>query len=445
MSERGARAAGAAGASGRSDDESVSGDPGHRPGSGREDSNGPDDPNGSSGPNPGSDPNRDGEPGREGLPGRVLVLNSGSSSLKYRLLSGAERLASGTVERIGEPGSPVPDHRAALETVAARLAAGGLGLDSPELTAIGHRVVHGGTAFTRPTLITDEVVGGIEELVPLAPLHNPANLAGIEVARRLRPDLPQVAVFDTAFHATIPPAASTYAIDREVAARLGVRRYGFHGTSHAYVSREAALLAGGPEANVIVLHLGNGASASAVSAGRCVDTSMGMTPLEGLVMGTRSGDLDPAVVLYLARTGGMSLDEIDALLNRRSGMLGLCGDNDMRAVTRRLAEGDPDAELAVSVYCHRLRKYVGAYYAVLGTVDVIAFTGGVGENSALVRERTLAGLGALGIAVDPVRNARGDTLVSADGGAVRIAVIPTDEEFEIARQTLSVVSRTNRG
>ncbi|MGJ6962150.1 acetate/propionate family kinase [Streptosporangium sp. G11] len=388
---------------------------------------------------------REGEPGRGELPGRVLVLNSGSSSLKYRLLSGAERLSSGMVERIGEPGSPVPDHRAALKVVADRLAADGLGLDSPELTAIGHRVVHGGTAFTRPTLITDEVVRGIEELIPLAPLHNPANLAGIEVARRLRPDLPQVAVFDTAFHATIPPAASTYAIDREVAERLGVRRYGFHGTSHAYVSRQAALLAGGPGANVIVLHLGNGASASAVSAGRCVDTSMGMTPLEGLVMGTRSGDLDPAVVLYLARTGGMSLDEIDTLLNRRSGMLGLCGDNDMRAVTERVAEGDPDAELAMSVYCHRLRKYVGAFYAVLGTVDVIAFTGGVGENSDLVRGRALAGLGALGIVVDPVRNARGDTLISADAGAVKIAVIPTDEEFEIARQTLMAVSRTNRG
>ncbi|MFI6450212.1 acetate/propionate family kinase [Streptosporangium amethystogenes] len=376
---------------------------------------------------------------------RVLVLNSGSSSVKYRLLSGAEHLASGVVERIGELGSPVPDHRAALKVVADLLAAEGLGIDSPELVAIGHRVVHGGTTFAEPTLITDEVVRKIEELIPLAPLHNPANLTGIEVARRLRPDLPQVAVFDTAFHATIPPAASTYAIDQAVAERLGVRRYGFHGTSHAYVSRQAALLADRPEANVIVLHLGNGASASAVSAGRCVDTSMGMTPLEGLVMGTRSGDLDPAIVLYLARTGGMSLDEIDVLLNRRSGMLGLCGDNDLRAVAERVSEGDPDAELAMSVYCHRLRKYVGAYYAVLGTVDVIAFTGGVGENSALVRERSLAGLGALGITVDPARNVRGGTIISPDGGGVRVAVIPTDEEFEIARQTLLVVSRTNGG
>ncbi|SFK48956.1 acetate kinase [Streptosporangium canum] len=376
---------------------------------------------------------------------RVLVLNSGSSSVKYQLLSGGERLASGTVERIGEASSPVPDHEAALKVVAAELTARGLGLDSAELTAIGHRVVHGGKTFTEPTLITDEVIRKIEELIPLAPLHNPANLTGIEGARRLRPDLPQVAVFDTAFHSTISPAAATYAIDREVAERLSIRRYGFHGTSHAYVSREAARAVGRPLGNVIVLHLGNGASASAVSAGRCMDTSMGMTPLEGLVMGTRSGDLDPAIVLYLGRTGGMSLEEIDALLNRRGGMLGLCGDNDMRAVQERLAAGDPDAELAFSVYCHRLRKYVGAYYAVLGTVDVIAFTGGVGENSSLVRETALAGLEALGIAVDPVRNRRGDRLISPDGAAVKVAVIPTDEELEIARQTLEVISRTNRG
>ncbi|MEU7988984.1 acetate kinase [Streptosporangium canum] len=394
----------------------------------------------------GGPPGGTGEPsGRGGVLSRVLVLNSGSSSVKYQLLSGGERLASGTVERIGEASSPVPDHEAALKVVAAELTARGLGLDSAELTAIGHRVVHGGKTFTEPTLITDEVIRKIEELIPLAPLHNPANLTGIEGARRLRPDLPQVAVFDTAFHSTISPAAATYAIDREVAERLSIRRYGFHGTSHAYVSREAARAVGRPLGNVIVLHLGNGASASAVSAGRCMDTSMGMTPLEGLVMGTRSGDLDPAIVLYLGRTGGMSLEEIDTLLNRRGGMLGLCGDNDMRAVQERLAAGDPDAELAFSVYCHRLRKYVGAYYAVLGTVDVIAFTGGVGENSPLVRETALAGLEALGIAVDPVRNRRGDRLISPDGAAVKVAVIPTDEELEIARQTLEVISRTNRG
>ncbi len=380
-----------------------------------------------------------------GAVSRVLVLNTGSSSVKYRLLAGDERLASGMVERIGEPGSPVADHEAALKVVAAELAELGFGLDSPELTAIGHRVVHGGTTFTEPTLITEEVIGKIEELVPLAPLHNPANLAGIEVARRLRPDLPQVAVFDTAFHSTISAAAATYAIDREVAERLRIRRYGFHGTSHAYVSREAAAAVGRPGGNVIVLHLGNGASASAVSGGRCLDTSMGMTPLEGLVMGTRSGDLDPAVVIYLGRAAGMSLDEIDTLLNRRSGMLGLCGDNDMRAVQERLTAGDPEAELAFSVYCHRLRKYVGAYYAVLGTVDVIAFTGGVGENSPMVRQRALDGLEALGIAVDPARNARGERIISPDEAGVKVSVIPTDEELEIARQTLEIISRTKRG
>ncbi|MGO4753235.1 acetate kinase, partial [Streptomyces sp. 2MCAF27] len=246
---------------------------------------------------------------------RVLVLNSGSSSVKYQLLDMADgaRLASGIVERIGE--GPVVDHSAALKQVAEELAAQGLGLDSPELAAVGHRVVHGGTRFTEPTLITDDVVEEIEKLVPLAPLHNPANVTGIKVARALRPDLPQVAVFDTAFHATMPEEAARYAIEQETADRYGVRRYGFHGTSHAYVSRATAALLGRDlsEVNTIVLHLGNGASASAVRGGVCVDTSMGLTPLEGLVMGTRSGDLDPAAIFHLARVGGMSIDEIDTL------------------------------------------------------------------------------------------------------------------------------------
>ncbi|GGK51496.1 acetate kinase [Planomonospora parontospora subsp. parontospora] len=391
----------------------------------------------------------------------ILVINSGSSSLKYRLLSigdggdgggdgqgTAVRLASGLVERIGEPGSPVADHGAALDAVSAELASAGFGIDSPELTAIGHRVVHGGRDFTEPTLITDEVAERIERLIPLAPLHNPANLAGIEVARRIRPDLPQVAVFDTAFHCTVPAAAATYAIDRETAERYGIRRYGFHGTSHAYVSRAAAGLAdrpgpGGP--NVIVLHLGNGASASAVAGGRCVETSMGLTPLEGLVMGTRSGDVDPGVLMHLRREAGMEVERIDELLNRRSGLLGLCGDNDMRAVEKRVAAGDPEAELAHAVYCHRLRKYVGAYYAVLGTVDVIAFTGGIGENSSLVRARALSGLEALGIVLDDGLNAAGEGVISAGGSRVKVAVVPTDEELEIARQTLDVISRTDRG
>ncbi|MDT3399407.1 acetate kinase [Streptomyces sp. B1866] len=375
---------------------------------------------------------------------RVLVLNSGSSSVKYQLLDMADgsRLASGNVERVGE--GEVADHTEALKRVAAELDARDLGLHSPRLAAIGHRVVHGGTRFTEPVLVTDEVLAEVEKLVPLAPLHNPANLTGIRVARALRPDLPQVAVFDTAFHATIPEAAARYAIDTATADRFGVRRYGFHGTSHAYVSRETARLLGAEPAdvNVIVLHLGNGASASAVRGGVCVDTSMGLTPLEGLVMGTRSGDLDPAVVLLLARVGGMSADEIDTLLNKRSGLLGLCGDNDMREIGRRMAEQDPAARLAFDVYVHRLRKYVGAYTAVLGRVDAVAFTAGVGENSPAVRAAALADLTALGIEVDAVRNAvRGSAarLISAETSRVAVAVVPTDEELEIASQTYALV------
>ncbi|WP_042392549.1 acetate kinase [Streptacidiphilus carbonis] len=377
---------------------------------------------------------------------RVLVLNSGSSSVKYQLIemTDASRLASGLVERIGE--RDCPDHATALARIADELAHRGLGVDSPGLAAIGHRVVHGGSRFTAPTLITDEVLDAVRELVPLAPLHNPANITGIEVARKLRPDLPQVAVFDTAFHTTMPESAARYAIDTETADRYAVRRYGFHGTSHQYVSRRVARLLGkSPEAvNVIVLHLGNGASASAVAGGVCVDTSMGLTPLEGLVMGTRSGDLDPAVLLHLHRVGGLSVDEIDTLLNRRSGMLGLCGDNDMREVGRRVAEGDPEAKLAFDIYIHRLRKYIGGYYAVLGRVDAIAFTAGVGENAADVREAAVAGLEALGIDLDPalnsVRSAEPRVVSRADS-RVAVAVVPTDEELEIAQQAFGLVGK----
>jgi len=377
---------------------------------------------------------------------QVLVLNSGSSSVKYQLIDMADgsRPAAGMVERIGQ--EPFPDHATALAAIADELAAAGLGLDSPRLAAIGHRVVHGGTSFTAPTLITEKVLETVRALNPLAPLHNPANITGIEVARRLRPDLPQVAVFDTAFHATIPEYAARYAIDTETADRYSIRRYGFHGTSHQYVSRRTAELLGkSPESvNVIVLHLGNGASASAVAGGVCVDTSMGLTPLEGLVMGTRSGDLDPAVLVHLHRVGGFSVDEIDDLLNRRSGMLGLCGDNDMREVTRRVAAGDTRAALAFDVYVHRLRKYVGGYAAVLGRVDAVVFTAGVGENSAEVRAAATAGLEAFGIVLDPALNAvrsHEPRVVSAAGSRVTVAVVPTDEELEIARQTFAVIPR----
>ncbi|WP_030187394.1 acetate kinase [Streptomyces violaceorubidus] len=396
---------------------------------------------------------------------RVLVLNSGSSSVKYQLIDmrGGERLAVGLVERIGEETSrlkhtpaggdsrewsgAVPDHEAALKAVAAELAKDGLGLDSPELAAIGHRVVHGGLRFTEPTVIDEAVLAEIERLVPVAPLHNPANLTGIRTAQALRPDLPQVAVFDTAFHTTMPESAARYAIDVATADAHRVRRYGFHGTSHAYVSRETARLLGrAPEdVNVIVLHLGNGASASAVRGGRCVDTSMGLTPLEGLVMGTRSGDMDPAVIFHLMRVGGMSADEIDTLLNKRSGLIGLCGDNDMREIRRRVDAGDERARLAFDIYIHRLKKYIGAYYAVLGRVDAVAFTAGVGENSAPVREAAVAGLEGLGLAVDGELNAvRGDEarLISPERARVAVAVVPTDEEMEIATQTYALVNES---
>ncbi|MFF3689050.1 acetate kinase [Streptomyces sp. NPDC002187] len=398
-------------------------------------------------------------------PTRVLVLNSGSSSVKYQLLDMRDnsRLAIGLVERIGEETSrlvhtplagggaekrertgPIADHNAALKAVAEELAHDGLGLDSPELAAIGHRVVHGGLRFSAPTVITDEVLAEIERLVPVAPLHNPANITGIRTAQALRPDLPQVAVFDTAFHTTMPEHAARYAIDVATADAHRIRRYGFHGTSHAYVSRRtAALLGKDPsEVNVIVLHLGNGASASAVAAGRCVDTSMGLTPLEGLVMGTRSGDIDPAVTFHLKRVAGMSADEIDVLLNKKSGLVGLCGDNDMREIRRRIDEGDERAQLAFDIYIHRLKKYIGAYYAVLGRVDAVVFTAGVGENAAPVRQAAIAGLEELGLVLDAERNAlRSDEprLISADYARVAVAVVPTDEELEIARQTFELV------
>ncbi|MEV5489194.1 acetate kinase [Streptomyces bobili] len=396
---------------------------------------------------------------------RVLVLNSGSSSVKYQLLdmSDSSRLAQGLVERIGEQTSrlkhtplatgesrersgPIDDHDAALKAVAEELAQDGLGLESSELAAIGHRVVHGGKHFTEPTVIDDAVLAEIERLIPVAPLHNPANLTGIRTARALRPDLPQVAVFDTAFHTTMPESAARYAIDVKTADEHRIRRYGFHGTSHAYVSRATAgLLGRAPEeVNVIVLHLGNGASASAVRGGKCVDTSMGLTPLEGLVMGTRSGDTDPAVIFHLARVGGMSIDEIDTLLNKKSGLIGLCGDNDMREIRRRVDEGDEQAKLAFDIYIHRLKKYIGAYYAVLGRVDAVVFTAGVGENAAPVRAAAVAGLETLGLAVDDELNAvRGDEprLISPAGARVKVAVVPTDEELEIATQTYALVER----
>ena len=306
---------------------------------------------------------------------------------------------------------------------------------------------HGGTRFAGPTLVDDQVVADIERLVPLAPLHNPANLEGLRVARRLFPDVPQVAVFDTAFHQTIPPRAHTYAVPRSWREDHQIRRYGFHGTSHAFVSGAASRLLGrAPEAtNLIVLHLGNGASATAVREGASVDTSMGLTPLEGLVMGTRSGDLDPAVHGHLHRQLGWSLEDIDRALNRDSGLQGLAGLNDFRELMQRRAAGDEAAALAFDVYAYRIRKYVGAYYAVLGLVHGIVFTGGVGEHNPELRSAVLSGMERLGIELDPDRNerrAREPRVVSRQGADVPVLVVPTDEEWEIAREALAVVRGT---
>jgi acetate kinase len=357
---------------------------------------------------------------------RVLVVNCGSSSIKYRLFDGSSVAAKGLIEEIG---GDLADFEAALQQIMASVDLGGL-------VAVGHRVVHGGSEFSAPTVIDDDVVATIESLVPLAPLHNPAALAGIAVARKLLPDVPQVAVFDTAFHATIPAFARTWAMDTSLAERWGLRRYGFHGTSHAYVARRTAEILGleAAAANVVTLHLGNGASACAVSGGRSMATSMGMAPQGGLVMGTRSGDIDPTVVFHLHRVAGLPIEEIERSLTRFAGLQGLAGDSDMRTIQCRHASGDPAATLAFDVYCHRIKEYVGAYLAVLGRVDAITFTAGVGENSPTVRAAALAGLEPLGIAVDPERNEQNALVISPEGGRIAVCVVPTDEELEIANQ-----------
>ncbi|MFC5829796.1 acetate/propionate family kinase [Nonomuraea insulae] len=382
----------------------------------------------------------------------ILVLNTGSSSIKYELVDMRTRLrpARGLVERIGEERGRLthhvedeppyqvearfPGHGEGLAAVMEAFETAGPALDP---VAVGHRVVHGGDRFTEAVLVDDGVIAAIEELAPLAPLHNPVNLAGIRVAREAFPGVPQVAVFDTAFQLTLPPEAYTYAVPRE----WGVRRFGFHGTSCAYVSRRAAAFLGRDLAdlNLIVAHLGNGASATAISGGRSVDTSMGLTPLEGLVMGTRSGDVDPAIGGYLARVAGLDAKEVEDALEHASGLLALTGTGDMREVRAR---GDAEARLALEVYTRRIRKYVGAYYAVLGRVDAIVFTGGVGEHDAATRAESLAGLERLGIEVDPARNgaeSAQERAVSPPGAEVAVLVVPTDEEWEIARQALDLI------
>jgi acetate kinase len=397
---------------------------------------------------------------------KILVLNAGSSSIKFQLfeITGWSVVASGSISRIGEEDAllnvrwhdtdgqpqqldehhPIPNHHEALERVAAQLRATGALADLGELQAVGHRVVHGGEAFHLPTLIDEDVIAAIRQMIALAPLHNPAHLDGILVARALFPDVPQVAVFDTAFHQTMPRIAYRYAIPEHLYREHQVRRYGFHGTSHAYVGKRAAAMLGRSfdRSHLITLHLGNGASATAIRNGSSVDTSMGMTPLEGLVMGTRCGDIDPAVLIYLLQHLELDQAQLEQLLNRHSGLLGLCGVNDMREIHRRVETGDPQAELALGIFCYRLKKYIGAYTAVLGDVHGLVFTGGIGENDAETRARACAGLERLGMVLDEAANrreARGERIISTPDSPVKILVIPTNEELEIARQTLEAV------
>lgn len=393
----------------------------------------------------------------------VLVVNGGSSSFKFQLLDSENggRVATGLVERIGEPTghlqyrgtaesgifweweAPVPDHAAGFAAMLEAFARAEVQLEA--LTAVGHRVVQGGNDFFEPTVIDDSVAARINELSILAPLHNPGQYQAIVAARTAFPEIPHVAVFDTAFHQSMSPEAYTYAIDRDLAREYGVRRYGFHGTSHAYVSRRAAEFLERPYAELkqIVLHLGNGASMCAVRGGRSVDTSMGLTPLEGLVMGTRSGDIDPSVLFHLAREAGMGVEDLDRLLNTRSGLLGLAGSGDMRDVRAAAEAGDAQAQLAFDVTVHRIRHYLGAYLVELDGADTIIFTAGIGENLPVLRAAVIAGLGWFGIELDGERNnakTSGSRVISADDSRVTVLVVPTDEEHEIATQTLAALA-----
>jgi acetate kinase len=392
---------------------------------------------------------------------KILTVNTGSSSVKCKLYAGdgLDCLVSGRVERIGDPeamlmvetsgrqlrrSQPAANHAAAVEQLFALFAEAGVIAGAQDLAAVGHRVVHGGERFRSPVRVTDAVLGEIRRLVPLAPLHNPLALTGIEVFARLAPALPQVAVFDTAFHQEMPPHAYLYALPYHLYQEHGIRRYGFHGISHAYVAREAARFLGRPaeSLNLVTLHLGQGASAAAIRGGRCVDTSMGMTPLEGLMMGTRCGDIDPALPLYLQREVGLAPAEVERLLNHDSGLQGVGGEDDMRAIHARCEEGDQRACLAVEMFVHRVRKYLGAYAAVLGRLDAVAFTGGIGENDPVVRAAVCSNLGVLGITLDNLANASGGgrRAIHAPNSAVEVLVIPTDEEREIARATAACIA-----
>jgi len=388
----------------------------------------------------------------------VLVVNSGSSSIKFQLFDmedGERRLLKGIADRIGlddsfvgieDDGSgedrraaALSDHRTAFRAVCETLH----DRTRLEIGAVGHRVVHGGETFTKSVLIDDDVLAILRRLSDLAPLHNPPNLMGIEVCREMLPDVPMAAVFDTALHQTMPPQAYLYGLPAEFYKRHGIRKYGFHGTSHLYVAQEAARQLGRrlEDLRLITCHLGNGCSITAFRGGQSVDTSMGFTPLEGLVMGTRCGDLDPAVPLYLVKDLGMSPQEVDDLLNTESGLKGLCGRRDMRDIIAQARQDDEAARTALEVFIYRIQKYIGSYTAVLGGVDAVVFTGGIGQNSDYIRSEVLRPFAYLGLKVDPTRNRQGRTIFSADDSVVGALAIPTNEELVIARDTYALVAR----
>ncbi|QLQ14570.1 MAG: acetate kinase [Micropruina sp.] len=389
----------------------------------------------------------------------ILLVNAGSSSVKYQVIDADDErvLATGLIQRIGDESGTIdhtvdgethhqergfPNHGRALSVMAQMFTEFGPQLD--EVKAVGHRTVHGGEAFKAPTIIDDTVIETLKELSPLAPLHNPPGIAGIEAARKALPDVPHVAIFDTAFFSTLPAEAYTYAIDADLAAAHHVRKYGFHGTSHSYVSKKVADVLGRPydSFNQIVCHLGNGASISAIQRGVAVETSMGLTPLAGLVMGTRTGDIDPGIHAYLGRVLDLDLAGVDNLLNKKSGMLGLTGLTDFRDINEAIGAGDARAKLGYDVYVHRLVFFIGAYHALLGGLDVLTFTAGVGENNPGLRADVVARLGHLGIVMDEAANAvrsKEPRVVSAEGSAVTVMVVPTNEELAMARDTKAAI------
>lgn len=404
---------------------------------------------------------------------KVLILNTGSSSVKYSIYEcgngDAHELAKGLVERIGGAtanvkcdcclehdaqcaacmlGTPgelnIPDHKAAISTICEILMSDQCGVveDLSEIAGIGHRVVHGGEEFSDSTLINDAVLEGIEKCCKLAPLHNPPALQGIRACQEVFPGVPQVAVFDTAFHATIPPTAYRYPIPKQLYTEHGVRKYGFHGTSHRYVSERAIEMLDMPaeDTRVITCHLGNGCSISAVKGGKCVETSMGLTPLGGVMMGTRTGDLDPALALFMAKELGMSVADVDTMLNKKSGLLGVCGNNDMRDILKSAQAGDADCQLAVDMFCYSTARFIGSYAMVLGGVDAIVFTAGIGENNPYLRARILEKAGYLGCHVDAARNEGRETIITTDDSTCKALVIPTNEELVITTHTARIVA-----